>query len=104
MNKCTTQRFGDWILAPSSGRTQLSRSYLKTETKSSPKRCFFNKQDGVSDKDNNAENVQKHNIYTNVPSSQPFRSYLYRVWPPIEDLIVSLSIYPCLLWIHKFNY
>jgi hypothetical protein len=26
------------------------------------------------------DNVQKHNIYINVPSSQTFRSYLYSLW------------------------
>jgi hypothetical protein len=34
-----------------------------------------NEQDGSLDKDNMMHNVQKHNICTNVPLSQTFRSY-----------------------------
>jgi hypothetical protein len=35
----------------------------------SPKSCVLkNKQDGVLDKDRTMDNVQKHNICTNVPS------------------------------------
>jgi Zn-finger protein len=34
----------------------------------SPKRCVLkNKEDGVSDIKRTMDNVQKHNIYTNVP-------------------------------------
>jgi hypothetical protein len=44
----------------------------------SPKGCVLkNKQDGVLDKDKTMDNVQKHSICTNVPSSQTFRSYLH---------------------------
>jgi hypothetical protein len=44
--------------------------------RASPKRCVFkNKQDGFLDTDMTMDNVQKHNICTNVPSSQTFRSY-----------------------------
>jgi hypothetical protein len=65
-----TQRFGDWILSPSSGKTysgpeigassiywiQLSRFYLRTETESSLRNVvFFLKMDKTMD------NVQKHN-------------------------------------------
>jgi hypothetical protein len=44
----------------------------------SPKRCVLkNKQDGVLDKDRAMDNNQKHNICTNVPSSQTFRCEVY---------------------------
>jgi hypothetical protein len=49
----------------------------------SPKRCVLkNTQDGVLDKDKTMDNVQKHNICTNVLLSQTFRSYL-----PYIDLV-----------------
>jgi hypothetical protein len=42
----------------------------------SPKRYVLKyKQTGVADKNTTMDYVQKHNIYTNVPSSQTFRSY-----------------------------
>jgi hypothetical protein len=37
---------------------------------------FKYKHDGVLDKNWMMDNVQKHNISSNVPSSQTFRSYL----------------------------
>jgi hypothetical protein len=41
-----------------------------------PKRCVLkNKQGGVFDKNRTMDNVQEHNICTNVPSSQTSRSY-----------------------------
>jgi hypothetical protein len=41
----------------------------------SPKRCVLkDKQNDVSNKDKTMDNVQKHNICTNAPSSQSFRS------------------------------
>jgi hypothetical protein len=53
---------------------QPSRFYLKTETESSLRNVVFWKINRTVflDKDN----VQKHNICTNVPSSQTFRPYL----------------------------
>jgi hypothetical protein len=48
---------GDWIRFP-------KRSVLKDT------------QDGILDEDKMMDNVQKRNIYTNVPSSQTFRPYL----------------------------
>jgi hypothetical protein len=77
------------VLYPISGRPEIgassidwaqkSRFYLKTETESSfPHAVFFKyKEDGVLDKSRTMGHVQKHNICTNVISSQTFRSYLY---------------------------
>jgi hypothetical protein len=45
---------------------QLSRVYLKTETESRLRNFVLNKNRTM-------DNVQKHNICTNVPSSQTFR-------------------------------
>jgi hypothetical protein len=56
---------------------QLSRFYLKTETESSLQNVVLKyKQDGVLDKNRMMDNVQKHNICTNVPSLHALRSYL----------------------------
>jgi hypothetical protein len=54
---------------------QLSRYYLKTETESSLRNIVFwdYKQECVLDENSTMDNVQKH-IYTNVSSSQTFRS------------------------------
>jgi hypothetical protein len=42
----------------------------------SPKRCVLKYQeDGALDENRTMDNVQKHNICTNVPSSQTFRPY-----------------------------
>jgi hypothetical protein len=70
-----TQRFGDW---PSSiDWAQLNRFYLKMETESSLRNAVLKyKQDNILDKTWTRDNVQKHNICTNVPSSQAFRSYV----------------------------
>jgi hypothetical protein len=44
----------------------------------SPKRCVLKyKQGGGLDKSRTMDNVQKHNICTNVSSSQTVRSYLH---------------------------
>jgi hypothetical protein len=68
-------KFGD--RASSIDWAQLNRFYLKTETIQSPKRCVLKyNQDGVLDKNRTMDNVQKHNICTNLTSSQTFRSYL----------------------------
>jgi hypothetical protein len=56
-----TRRFGDWILSPS----PVSETFFE-----------IYEQDGVLDKERTMDNVQKHNICTNAPSSQTFRSYL----------------------------
>jgi hypothetical protein len=83
-----TQRFGDWILSPSSGETysgtssvdwaQMSRFYLKTETESSLRNVVFWKINRTLflDKDRTMDNVQQHSICTNVPLSQTVTSYL----------------------------
>jgi hypothetical protein len=43
----------------------------------SPKSCVFKyKEDSALGKNRTMDSVQKHNICTNVPSSQTFRSYL----------------------------
>jgi hypothetical protein len=78
---CKTQRFGDWILSPSpeTGTSsidwaQLSRFYLKAVTEPSLRNvvlCNINRTVSV-DKNRTMDNVQKHNICTNVPSSQTF--------------------------------
>jgi hypothetical protein len=51
---------------------QLSRFYLKTETESSLQIVVFCniKRTVILDKDRTMDNVQKYNIYSNVPSSQ----------------------------------
>jgi hypothetical protein len=56
---------------------QLSRFYMKTERESSLRNIVFWKinMTVILDKDMTMDNVQKHNIFTNVPSSQTFRSY-----------------------------
>jgi hypothetical protein len=50
---------------------KLSRFYLKTETESQSSKCcvFKYKEEGVLNEDRAMDNVQKHNISTNVPSS-----------------------------------
>jgi hypothetical protein len=71
-----TQRFGNWILSPSLGPErggQLRRFYLKTETESSLRNFVFKyKQNRVLDKNRKMDNAQKHNVCTNVLSSQTF--------------------------------
>jgi uncharacterized membrane protein (Fun14 family) len=59
----------DWV--------NLSRFYLKMEIKSSFRNVVFRKINRTAflDKYRTMDNVQKHNICTNVPSSQTFRSY-----------------------------
>jgi hypothetical protein len=53
----------------------------------SPKRCVFKyKQDGVLDDSRTMDNVQKHNIYVNVPSSRTFRSYRKPSLPTAREL------------------
>jgi hypothetical protein len=56
---------------------QLSMFYLKTETEPSLRNLAFWKINRAVflDKDRTMDNVQQHNICTNVPSSQTFRSY-----------------------------
>jgi hypothetical protein len=79
-----TQRFGDWILSASSGKapiseigasstgwTQQSRFYLRTETEFSLRNVVFQNTDRTMD------NVQKHNGCTDVSSSQIFRRVYY---------------------------
>jgi hypothetical protein len=72
-----TQRFGDWILSPSSGKTYSVGPNLKTETESSLRNVVSWKINRTVFlyKDRTMDNVQKHNSCTNVPSSQTFRSY-----------------------------
>jgi hypothetical protein len=57
---------------------QRSKFYVKTETVSSLRNVMFCKINRTVflDKDRTMDNVQKHNIYTNVPPSQTFISYL----------------------------
>jgi hypothetical protein len=59
---------------------QLSRFYLKMETESSLRNTVFWKINKTvfSDEDRTMENVQKHNICSNVPSSQTFRFVLLK--------------------------
>jgi hypothetical protein len=54
----------------------LSRLYLKTETESTLRNVVFWKINRTVflDKERTMDNVQKHNICTNVPSSQTFTS------------------------------
>jgi hypothetical protein len=52
-----TQRFGDWILSPSSSKTYSVGS---------------NKQDGVLDKDKTMDNVQKSNICSVLSNTLTF--------------------------------
>jgi hypothetical protein len=55
---------------------QLSRFYLKTETKSSFRKVWFWKIiRRFLDKDKTMDNVRKHNIRTSVRSSETVRSY-----------------------------
>jgi hypothetical protein len=55
-------------------RSHLRSFHLKTETEPSLRNVvFLNKNGGVLDENWRTENVQKHNICTNVPSSQTFR-------------------------------
>jgi hypothetical protein len=55
---------------------QLSRFHLKTEWESSLRNVVLKyKQEGVLDKNKAMDNVQKHNICSNLESSQTFRSY-----------------------------
>jgi hypothetical protein len=45
----------------------------------------------ILDKDRMMDNVQKHNICTNVPSSQTFRSYLQvRSFTAVDNLLCIL--------------
>jgi hypothetical protein len=55
----------------------LGGFYMKTETESSLRNVVFCniKRKVFLDKDKRMDNVEKH-IFTNVPSSQTFRSYL----------------------------
>jgi hypothetical protein len=56
------------IKTSSNNWAQLSKFYLKMETESSLQNIVLEyKQDGVLDKDRMMDNVQKHNICTNVP-------------------------------------
>jgi hypothetical protein len=51
--------------------------------------CLYFKQDGVLDKNGMINNVQKHNIRTNVPSSQTFRSdseYCIIAWEYCQNI------------------
>jgi hypothetical protein len=50
-----------------------------------------NKQDFNLDKDKTMDNVQKHNICTNVPSAQTFRSYLHVIVYTLLTILTSLS-------------
>jgi hypothetical protein len=60
---------------------QLSRFYLKTETKFSLRNVFCNRNRRVFlDKGRTIDNIQKYNICTNVQSSQTFRSYLLLIY------------------------
>jgi hypothetical protein len=84
-----TQRVGGWTLPLSSGSpylrsgpeigtssidwAQLSRFYLKTETESSLRNVVF------LHKGRTMDNGQQHNICTNAPSEQTFRSYLRNI-------------------------
>jgi hypothetical protein len=84
---------------------QQSRFFLKMETIQSPKHCVLkNKQDGGLDKDKMMDNVQKHNICTNVPLSQTFRSYLSMIQlgqnASVKCCIVSLRIIKA-YWIYS---
>jgi hypothetical protein len=56
---------------------QLSRFYLKTETEYNLRNAVFCNinRPVFLDKDRTIDNVQKHNIRINIPSSQTFRSY-----------------------------
>jgi hypothetical protein len=72
-----------WYRCPETGTSsidwgQLSRFHLKTETESSLQNDVFWKLNRTVflDKDRTMDNVQQHNICTNVPLSQTFRSYL----------------------------
>jgi hypothetical protein len=86
---------------------QLSRFYLKTDRIRSLKCCVLKyKQDGVLDKNRMLDNVQKHNVCTNGPSSKNFRSYVdvvmlnkARKKGRITDLIICLFV-PSLTLFH----
>jgi hypothetical protein len=54
---------------------QLRRFYLKTETESSLRNVAF------LNKNRTMDNVQKYNVYANVPALQTFRSYLEEHYP-----------------------
>jgi hypothetical protein len=60
---------------------QLSRFCLNTETESNHRNIVFDniKRTVFLDEDRTMDNVQKHNICINVPSSQTFRSSLLYV-------------------------
>jgi hypothetical protein len=59
------------------GGAQMSRFYLKMEAESSLQNVVFRKINSVVflDKDRAMDNVQQHNICTNVSSSQTSRFY-----------------------------
>jgi hypothetical protein len=66
---------------------QLSRFYLKTWTESSLRNVVLkNKQDGVSDKDETMDNVQKHNIcsldFVRRSNSKVLRTKCTVQWSP----------------------
>jgi hypothetical protein len=67
-----------WNMCSSINWAQLSRFYLKTEAESSLQNVVFWKinRKMCLDKDRMVDNVQKHNICTNVPSSQTNLIYI----------------------------
>jgi hypothetical protein len=89
----TTFRRLDSVSGPEIGTSsidwaQLSRFYLKTETGCSLRNVVFWKINRTLflDKDRLMDNVQQHNICTNVPSSKTFRSHLFYV--ALHDRII----------------
>jgi hypothetical protein len=58
-------------------RLQVKPTLLGPFNRASP--YLRTKQDGVLDKDKTMDNVQKHNIFTNILSSRTFRSFLASV-------------------------
>jgi hypothetical protein len=84
---------------------QLNRFYLKIETKSSLRNVMLWNINRTVFLDNNRtmNNVQKHNIYINAPSSQIFRTYLQQIELVKSELhterkSMSYSVCPIQRW------
>jgi hypothetical protein len=62
---------------------QLSRFYLKMETESVSEVLYFLNKNKAMD------NIQKHNKYINIASSQTFRSYLNKIFIHSHEIVLN---------------